>query len=93
MCHQSHRISREERFDRMLVPYLVARKVGICQKRTDPDFGGLMAPWMTEEYQVQVQVGGCPQLQASSSVESSSRYFGLIGDHFAEMVGLGSGSC
>ena len=30
---------------------------------------------------------------SSSSVESSSRYFGLIGDHFAEMVGLGSGSC
>ena len=30
---------------------------------------------------------------SSSSVESSSRYLGLIGDHFAEMVGLGSGLC
>ena len=38
-------------------------KVGICQRRTDPDFGGLMAPWMAEECQVQVQVDGCPRCQ------------------------------
>ena len=30
---------------------------------------------------------------SSSSVESSSRYFGLIGDHFVDLVGLGSGLC
>ena len=30
---------------------------------------------------------------SSSSVESSSRYFGLIGDHLLEILGLSSSSC
>ena len=63
MYHRNHQsLSEEERFDQMLVPYLAARKVGICQKRKDPDFGGLMALKMVE-YQVQVQVDVCPRLQ------------------------------